>query len=290
MNNDNQQIRASMDNRLFKKLSDFIYTESGIRMPMTKKTMLEARLHKRLRAIGIDSFDEYCSYLFSPEGIASEVVHMIDVVSTNKTDFFREGIHFEYLVEQALPDMINSRGSGIRRPFLVWSAACSSGEEAYTLAMVLDAFSKKAPGFEYMVLGTDISTRVLETARDGIYNESSIEPVPDGFKNAYLMHSKDRSKGMVRIVPELRTHVRFRQLNFMAGDFGMREKQDVIFCRNVLIYFDQPTQERVLKRLCSHLSEGGYLFTGHSETLNGMDLPIEPVANTISKKVKGPQR
>ncbi len=281
----NNQIRAQMSSELFNRLSDFIYTESGIKMPLSKKTMLEARLQKRLRAIGINSFGEYCNYLFSPEGIANELVNMIDVVTTNKTDFFREPQHFSYLLEHVLPDLINTKGSGIRRPFMIWSAACSSGEEPYTLAMVLDEFSHKAQGFHYTVLATDISTRMLDKAKEAIYDEDRVQPVPVELKRKYLMRSKDRALRQVRIVPELRAQVRFRRLNFMAGDFGMREKMDVIFCRNVLIYFDRPTQEKVINRLCEHLRPGGYLFTGHSETISGMDVPLETVANTVSRRL-----
>jgi chemotaxis protein methyltransferase CheR len=278
-------LRAGMSQELFAHLSDFIYRESGIKMPLSKKTMLEARLQKRLRSMGLDSYDEYCSYLFSPEGIATELVHMIDVVTTNKTDFFREAQHFEYLIEHVVPGLIQSRGAGIRRPFMVWSAACSSGEEPYTLAMVLDQFSRRVQGFTFQILGTDISTRVLQTARDGIYDEERTEQIPFEFRRSYFMKSRDRSRKLVRVVPELRAHVKFRRLNFMAEDFGMREKMDVVFCRNVLIYFDRPTQETVIGRICGHLHQAGYLFTGHSETINGMNVPLTPVANTISRRI-----
>ena len=283
--NETMNVRAHMSRELFERLSEFIYTESGIKMPLSKKTMLEARLQKRLRAIGFDSFGEYCTYLFSPEGVANELVHMIDVVSTNKTDFFREPQHFEFLLEHVLPELINTKGCGIRRPFMIWSAACSSGEEPYTMAMILDEFSHKAHGFHYAVLGTDISTRMLDRARDGIYDEERIQPVPSALRKKYLMRSKNRDKKQVRIVPELRAQVNYRRLNFMAGDFGMREKMDVIFCRNVLIYFDRPTQEKVINRLCNHLIPGGYLFTGHSESITGMNVPLETVANTVSRRL-----
>ncbi len=283
--NESVFLRAGLSQELFLRLSDFIYRESGIKMPLTKKTMLEARLQKRLRSMGLTSYDEYCSYLFSPEGIANELVHMIDVVTTNKTDFFREAQHFEYLIEHVLPSLVQSRGAGIRRPFMAWSAACSSGEEPYTLAMVLDQFSRRARGFTFQVLGTDISTRVLETARDGIYHEERIEQIPLELRRSYFMKSRDRSRKLVRVVPELRAHVKFRRLNFMEEDFGMREKMDVVFCRNVLIYFDRPTQEAVINRICGHLHSGGYLFTGHSETINGMKVPLTPVANTVSRRI-----
>jgi chemotaxis protein methyltransferase CheR len=279
-----QTMKAAMSNELFKRLSEFIYAESGIKMPLSKKTMLESRLLKRVRTMGLTTFSEYCNYLFSPEGIASELIHMIDVVTTNKTDFFREPQHFEYLMEYAVPNIIKSSGAGIRRPLMVWSAACSSGEEPYTLAMILDFFSWKVQRFKYLVLGTDISTRMIETARLGIYQEEHAVPIPIELRLKYLMRSKDRSKSIVKIVPELREHVKFRRLNFMDGDFGMREKMDIIFCRNVLIYFDRPTQEKVISKLCTYLHTGGYLFTGHSETLSGMTVPLDTVANTISRR------
>lgn len=278
-------VRASMSNALFTKLSEFIYSESGIKMPFSKKTMLEARLQKRLQAIGRSSFDEYCNYLFSPEGIATELIHMIDVVTTNKTDFFREAQHFDYLIEHALPTLINTRGAGIRRPFMIWSAACSSGEEPYSLAMILNEFSLRAQGFHFTILGSDISTRMLDTARRAIYSEDKVAPIPTSLKHKYLMRSKSPGENLARIVPELRTLVKFRRLNFMEGDFGMREKMDVIFCRNVLIYFDRPTQEKVINRLCNHLHPGGYIFTGHSESINGLKVPLEQVANTVSRRI-----
>lgn len=276
--------KVGMSRDVFEKLSDFIYSECGIKMPISKRTMLEARLQKRLRVTGMSTFEQYCSFLFSPEGTTRELVHMIDVVTTNKTDFFRESQHFDYLVEKVLPDLIKGKGAGIRRPLMIWSAACSSGQEPYTLAMVLDRFSRSRPGFSFQILGTDISTRVLDIARNAVYDEESAEQIPQEYRRQYLLRSRDRSKGLVRIVPELRECVRFRRLNFMAEDFGMREKMDVIFCRNVLIYFDRKTQETVINRICGHLQQGGYLFTGHSETINGMNTPLVPVANTVSRR------
>jgi chemotaxis protein methyltransferase CheR len=282
---ENTSYKAGLSGELFTRLSDFIYAESGIKMPLSKKTMLEARLQKRLRAVGLGSFNEYCTYLFSPDGIANELVHMIDVVTTNKTEFFREPQHFSYLTEQVVPELTRATGAGMRRPFMLWSAACSSGEEPYTIAMVMDQYARKHPGFSFQVLGTDISTKVLDIAREGVYEDDRIEGIPQQLRRVYLMRSKDKTKPLVRIVPEIRTLVRFRRLNFMEEDFGMREKMDVIFCRNVLIYFDRPTQEMVINRLCGHLHSGGFLFTGHSETINGMAVPLRPTANTVSRRI-----
>ena len=289
--NDNSYMntfKAVLSERDFKRLSKFIHSECGIKMPDSKKTMLESRLQKRLRCLKLASFTEYCDYLFSPQGIENELVHMIDVVTTNKTDFFREPGHFDYLAQKALPELIALHGAGIRKELTVWSAGCSTGEEPYTLAIVLSEFAERCPGFKfrYLILATDISTEVLEKAKHGIYEHDKVDPLPPGMKKKYLLRGKNKSSGLVRIAPELRSKVRFRRLNFLEGDFGMREHMDIIFCRNVIIYFDRPTQEKLLSRFCSHLGPGGYIFMGHSETLHGMNLPLLQVAPTIYRKQK----
>ena len=253
-------------------------------MPEAKKTMLQGRLMKRLRNLKLRSFEDYCEYVFSPQGKSHELVHMLDVVTTNKTDFFREPKHFETLSDSVLPGLQRSHGAGIRRPLSVWSAGCSTGAEPYTLAMVLAEFAEKRPGYEYRIFATDISTRVLTKACDAIYNEDEVEPVPLPLRKKYLLRSKDRSNRLVRIVSELRKRVQFRRLNFMDSDYGMPTVMDVIFCRNVLIYFDRPTQHKVLTRLCQYLRDGGFLFTGHSETLNGFKLPLRQVTTTVYQK------
>ncbi len=275
---------ATMSDKDFSRLGEFIHDSCGIKITPAKKVMLESRLAKRLKCLGISSFRDYCEYLFSPRGMQDELVHMIDMVTTNKTDFFREPAHFSYLAEKAVPELINLHGAGSSRMLGVWSAGCSTGEEPYTIAMALNELTEKYRGFRYMVLATDISTKVLDIAKLGIYSEDKVEPVPDPLKKRYIMTGKNSRQGMIRIVPELRERVNFRRLNFMEGDFGMREPMDVIFCRNVIIYFDRPTQEKLLKRFCKHLVPGGYIFMGHSETLQGMDLPLVPVAPTVYRK------
>jgi chemotaxis protein methyltransferase CheR len=277
-------VSAGISEKDFARLSRFIHDECGIKMPDSKKVLLEARLRKRLRELGLNSFTEYCDYVFSPEGSNDELIHMIDVVTTNKTDFFREPKHFDYLVQTALPHLINCYGANIRRKYNVWSAGCSTGEEPYTLAMVLNEFAGKCHGFYFSILATDISTRVLERARLGIYREDMAQPVPAALKIKYFMKSRDRNRKIVRIVPELRSLVEFRRLNFMNSDFGMKEPVDILFCRNVIIYFDRPTQERLLNQFCRHLIPGGYLFMGHSETLNGMDVPLVSTGPMVYRK------
>jgi len=275
---------AAMSDKDFGRFSEFIHTACGIKMPPSKKTMLEGRLQKRLRMLGMLSFSEYCDYLFSAEGMKNELVHMIDVVTTNKTDFFREPGCFDYLTETALPELINTHGSGIRKQLMVWSAGCSSGEEPYTLAMVLSEFAANCPGFHFSILATDISTKMLEFARQAIYPQERTEPVPLPLQKKYLMVSRDKNDKKVRIVPELRALVRFRRVNFMDADFGIREPVDIIFCRNVIIYFDGSTQERLIKRFYQHLTPGGYLVIGHSEILTGMNVPLMRAAQTVYRK------
>ena len=268
----------------FVRLSEYIHTNFGIRMPDSKKTMLEARLQKRLRYLGMTSFEEYCRYVFSDEGIRSELVQMIDVVTTNKTDFFREPGHFDYLTSEAVPELMRSRGVGVRTPLRVWSAGCSTGEEPYTLAMILSEFARSEP-ILFSIFATDISTRVLEKARGAIYEADKVAPIPEVLKKRYLMRSKDPGREVVRIVPELRNLVSFERLNFMDEDFDIRERFDIIFCRNVIIYFDRQTQEKLLNKFSRHLVKGGYVFMGHSETLNGLDVPLTMVHPTVYRKL-----
>ena len=271
----------TLSDREFSALSQFIHRTCGIKVTDAKRTMLEGRLQRRLRMLKLTSFDAYCEYLFSPKGMDEELPFMINEVTTNKTDFFREPGHFRFLVDRAIPELLRSR-----RRLTFWSAGCSSGEEPYTLAMVAHEYATRSPvSFTFLVIATDISTKVLEKAEKAIYDEERVEPVPALLKKKYLLRSKDRTRRMVRVVPELRTLVKFRKLNFMDNNFGFREPLDIIFCRNVIIYFDKPTQEKLLNKFCRCLNPGGFLFMGHSEAIFGMDIPLVPVAPTVYRRV-----
>ena len=275
----------TMSPKEFDRLSEFIIEHCGIKMPPAKKIMLESRLQKRLRSLGMVSFRQYCEFLFkSPEG-NGEFVHMIDAVTTNKTDFFREPVHFQFLMETALPEFQAESAVGNRKKFIVWSAGCSSGEEPYTLAMVLNEYASQHPDFQHSILATDISTRVLEKARAGIYDQHLVEGVPYSLKQKYFLRSKDREKKLVRVVPELRSCVSFQRVNLMDEHLIIPEKADALFCRNVIIYFERATQCELLSRLCRCLKTGGYLFLGHSETVHGFDLPLVRIASTIYRKL-----
>ena len=247
-----------------------------------KKTMLEIRLKRRISSLRLSSYVEYCNYLFARENRDKELIHLIDVVTTNKTDFFREPDHFEYLVSKALPDLHSRSGSD--RAYLVWSAGCSTGEEPYTLAMVLSEYAESRPGFRFGVLATDICTAVLAKARMGVFKSEAVAPVAPSLRKKYLMRSRDRGSDLVRVVPELRTKVEFQRLNFMDPDFGLSVRPEIIFCRNVIIYFDRTTQIRLLEKLVRQLVPGGYFFAGHSESLQNMGLPLAAVGSSVYKK------
>ena len=275
-----QPAEEHLSSRNFTLLSKFIYDYSGIKMPVTKVTMLEGRLRKRLRALGMESFNEYCDYVFSPEGQETEVTLLIDCVTTNKTDFFREPNHFDYMAETVLPQLA---ADGHRR-LRAWSAACSTGAEPYTMAMVMADFALHKGGPDFTILATDLSTEVLETAHSGIYSQDMLAPVPPALKSRYVMLPVDKRRKDARITPQLRSRVGFARFNLMDRTYRVGEPMHLIMCRNVLIYFDKATQTHVLTELCNCLLPGGYLFIGHSESATGIDLPLTQVANTVFRK------
>lgn len=274
-----------LDRRDFARLARFIQSYSGIKMPPNKITMVEGRLRRRVRALGFAGVGDYCRYLFDQDGLDQEAVHLIDAVTTNKTEFFREPEHFRVLTEAVLPELASARRINARSPLKLWSAAASIGAEAYTLAMVVHAFGSALPGFAARILATDLCTEVLRTAQLGIYPESMVQPVPADLRRRYLMKARNPGRAAVRMVPELRAMARFARLNLMDENYPVDPDMDVIFCRNILIYFDKPTQETVLQRLCRHLRAGGYLFLGHSESLAGLHLPLRPVGHTVFRHV-----
>jgi chemotaxis protein methyltransferase CheR len=278
-----QPLDDRLSKRNFDALSKFIYTYSGIKMPLNKTTMLEGRLRRRLRVTGIATFDAYCDYLFNKGGIDSEAIYLIDVVTTNKTDFFREPKHFDYMRDHALADILRNFSD---RRLRVWSSACSTGAEPYTLAMVLSEYLRaQAPDRDYFILATDLSTDVLEKAQKGIYSSDLLSPVPTDMMRRYVMRAANAQRQEMRISPKLRQKIGFARLNLMDQSYPVGEPMHMIFCRNVLIYFDKETQQKVLSRLCECLLPGGYLFIGHSETVTGFDLPIRQVANTVFKRI-----
>jgi len=270
----------------FEKFARFITQELGIKMPPDKMSMLQARLQRRLRVLGMASIEQYQAHLFNSPKSVEELVDFIDIVTTNKTDFFREPEHFNYLTNTALPELARLRRGvpGSHWPFKLWCAGCSSGEEPYTLAMTLSEYAASHPGFDFSLLATDISTKVLNHATLGIYDDDRIGPIALPLRKKYLLRSRDSQRGQVRIVPELRRKISFHRLNFMDETYPVRNQFEVIFFRNVMIYFSKETQETVIGKLCRNLLPGGYLFVGHSESLTGLNIPVHSVGLAIYRK------
>lgn len=270
----------------FAKIATLIGSEAGIRLPPAKRLMVEGRLRRRLRALQLPTFGDYCDYVFRHDGLKAELPYLINVVTTNKTDFFREPEHFELMRSTMVPELLAAR-TGQRNPLLkIWSAASSTGAEAYTCAMVLADMMRETKNFRFSILGTDISTDVLDQGIRAIYPAEQIVPVPQAMQARYLMWS--RKAGLrpdVRIVPELRRLVQFHRLNLMDEKYPFDRDVDIILLRNVLIYFDKADQAKVISRLVTHLRPGGYLLLGHSESMIGTSIPVRQVAPAVFQRV-----
>ena len=269
-----------MDEESFTRLSTYVTREYGIKLPLAKKSMLESRLNKKVRSLGLSTYKEFLDLIFADQGGQYELLQVIDLITTNKTDFFREPAHFQFLTGQFLPNYLNETN---RRSLKIWSAGCSTGEEPYTIIMALEEFRKQQPDFTYSILASDLSTRVIQAAYQGIYDIDKTAPIPLDVKRKYFLRS-NTNPGLVRVKPEYRKKIQFKRINFMDSDFGLLKSDlDVIFCRNVLIYFDKATQERVIQKFCSYLKPGGILFLGHSESIIGMNLPLIQLKPTVYK-------
>ncbi len=280
-NSEMDAFKAELSLKDFHVFSDFIYSKFGIKMPEVKRMMLQGRLLKRIRELKMTSYSDYKEYFFSKEGQENELYNFLSVITTNKTDFFREAGHFEFLKD--LMGQYNEAGKTVMR---VWSSACSSGEELYTIAMVMNEYKEtKFPRLNYSILGSDISSNVLEKAARGVYNESTLETVPLAYKKKYFLRNKNRAIKKVCVNPMLKKNIRLQYQNLMDPTYAVKDMYDVIFCRNVLIYFDRETQESVINKLCRHLIKGGYLLIGHSETTANMTVPLEVVKPTIFRRL-----
>jgi chemotaxis protein methyltransferase CheR len=274
---------GELSRKTFARFAQFITGELGIKMPESKLSMVQSRLLRRVRELRLNSVEQYSEYFFTSSN-AQEREHFINAITTNKTDFFREPEHFDFLTRVALPSLSRTAGYRSGSPLKVWSAGCSSGEEPYTIAMVLSEYELQHPGFDFAILGTDVSTRVLDLAKTGIYQESQTVTVPPELRKKYLWQGRDKSQRLVRVVPELRRKVTFHRLNFMDQNYSIRDMFDVVFFRNVLIYFDKTTQEVVIYKICRNLVPGGYFFAGHSESLAGLDTELSCVQTAVFRK------
>lgn len=258
----------------FEFIRTLVYERSRISLGADKRELVSARLGKRLRATQLKSIGEYCELLRSPDA-AEELSHLIDAISTNHTFFFREGAHFDFVRDHIVPEMAARRARERWARFYAWSAACSSGEEPYSLAITL----QEALGatWDWHIECTDISHRILDRARLAIYKDDVVAKLPPATIRTHFQKGIGPQVGNYRVRPELRAHVAFQQLNLLEGEPAFRDLFQVIFCRNVMIYFDRQTQEELVSRLTRRLVPGGYLLVGHSESLTGIKHSLQMV-------------
>lgn len=265
----------------FSRISQMVYDHCGINLHDGKKELIRARLAKRLRAGRFKTFSDYMEHVQKDE-TGREFSDFIDTLSTNLTSFFREQQHFDYVQNTLLPRLIAKKQKEKNRRVRVWSAGCSSGEEPYSIAITL--LDNLPPGpWDTRILATDISTRVLETAKAGLYDADRVAPVPPPQKTKYLSPKTEKGRKVFEVCPAIREKITFRYLNLME-DWPIKGPLDFIFCRNVMIYFDKPTQAKLVGRFFNLLDSGGVLFTGHSESLTGIEHQFKYVQPTIYMK------
>jgi len=267
-------------------ISSFIENSFGIKMPPAKKVLLTSRLSKRLNALGFKSYSQYFRYIMTESGGHDEFHIFADLVSTHETSFFREPQHFDFLLNTALPRLVEDNGAGTRRQLKILSCACSTGEEAYTISIIIEEFKRRhnLQSYTYRITGTDISNKVINVATRGVYHESKIMNLPADYQKRYFMRGKGSKNELVRVVPELRCYTGFYYMNLMDERYPFTDKFDVIFFRNAMIYFDRSNQEKILARLTENLNKNGYLMIGHSETMSGWNLPLKCVMTTVYRK------
>ncbi|MDX1950912.1 MAG: protein-glutamate O-methyltransferase CheR [Verrucomicrobiota bacterium] len=272
-----QQPARSRDEKDFQYIIDLVYQRSRIRLHDGKKPLIMARLGKRIRHHKMDSLGEYCRFLQTSG--EEEITHAIDALTTNFTQFLREEKHFKFLIETALPELLK----GGRKKFHLWSAACATGEEPYSMALYLAHYFPLEQGWDWRITATDISTKALATAKEGIYPEERLRQVPTEWVRKNFQKGQKSFEGLCRVKKGLRERIHFSQVNLL-GDYHFKEQYEVIFCRNVMIYFDRSTQVQLVRRLSNFLAPKGYLVVGHSESLTGLNIPFQTVKPSIYQK------
>lgn len=264
----------------FKRFSELVYRESGIVLKEHKRSLLISRLSRRLRQLGLKTFQAYYEYVVGKGG-TQEFIQMLDAISTNKTDFFREPHHFEFLRDRILPALDPVK------QIRVWSAGCSTGEEPYTIAMTVCDGVTAPLQWDCRILASDLSTDVLEQAAAGVYDIERLQGLPAAVIRRHFLKGRGSCKGRLKVKPHLSDMVVFRRINFMNERYPIKTPLDIIFCRNVMIYFDRPTQERLVARFHRYLKPGGYLFIGHSESLQWVRHSFSNAGPTIYRKREG---
>lgn len=273
-------MENNLSDGLFQKFSQLVYEQCGINLHEGKKALLQARLNKRLRMTGIESYEEYYDLITSAAD-AGEFVHFLDTISTNLTYFFRESQHFDFLEQVALPELIERKQKARDSRIRIWSAGCSTGEEPYSLAMCLLGNLPQPAKWDFRILATDISTRVLEAASGGVYSEDKVQKVPVALRQGnFHKISNGNGRPAYEIASHVKRIVTFQRLN-LKEPYPLKGPFDFIFCRNVMIYFDKKTQEELVNRMARFLGPGGYFCVGHSESLTGLSHKLTYVKPAI---------
>ncbi len=267
----------------FQLISQLVYRHCGINLHEGKKELVRARLAKLMRQGGFEQVRDYLAAV-EADTTGQSFTLLIDAISTNLTSFFRENRHFEYLSQTHLPALLARKSKLGHKRLRIWSAGCSSGEEPYTLGMVFsEALGAEAGEWNVKILASDISTRVLKIAESGVYDKARVESVPPALRAKYFAANRMEGKTVCQAGIALRRLITFRHLNLMEN-WPFTGPFEVIFCRNVMIYFDKPTQQKLVNRFHQVLQPGGLLFTGHSESLTGISHPFRYVQPTIYQK------
>lgn len=270
----------------FELLRGLIKELTGISLANHKKMLVVSRLSKRLRTLGLADFADYYKYVTESELGHQEVDNLINRMTTNKTDFYRESHHFDYLENVLLPQLYDEgRKQGTLR-LRIWSAGCSSGEEPYTIAITLREFFKNKTGWDVKILATDLDTEILDRARLGLYKREIVEPIPHEHLRSYFKKGVEVNDGLFMAKDLLKSLITFRRHNLAYDQLPAKNPLDIIFCRNVIIYFDEDTKAKVINQFHKALKSGGYLFLGHSESPFGCEDKFSLVGNSIYKKVE----
>jgi chemotaxis protein methyltransferase CheR len=271
-------VLKQLSDEEFEMLRGVVYRETGIKLSDLKRSLLQSRLLRRLRSLGLHEFSVYIEYL--RDNYNDEIINFINAITTNKTEFFRENQHFDYLTDIVFAEIKKTKKNRIR----IWSAGCSTGEEAYSIAITAsEYFNNQIPDLK--ILATDIDTQVLEKGYSGIYSFDQISGIHSNLIKKYFAKGKDENEGVFKIKDSLKNLIVFKRLNLLDQMYPMKGKFDIIFCRNVVIYFDKATQKKLFERFYDYLSDDGYLFVGHSENLSGITDKFRHLGKTVYKKV-----
>ncbi|MFQ5532300.1 MAG: CheR family methyltransferase [Candidatus Methylomirabilales bacterium] len=276
-----------MSEEEFVLFRDLVRAEAGIALSEAKRTLVQSRLAKRLRQLGLGSYREYYDYLMERDSTGEERVQFINALTTNLTHFFREGHHFAYLRDVWLPGIQARAAETGQRRIRIWSAGCSTGEEPYSIAITLLEGLEANDGWDVCILASDIDTEVLARAAEGVYPCDRIDGISEDVLHRYFHTEKGAEADEVRVLSKVRDLIVFRQINLLDEPWPIRTRFDVIFCRNVVIYFDGPTHKRLFHRFGAALHDDGLLILGHSESLLGKEARFRHLGKTIYQKLDG---